>query len=183
VLRAARSVFAERGYSAATTRDILFRSGTTSPTLHHHFGTKAGLYLAVLHEVTEQILASFEAAIEGRSAFLDRLDAILDASVTINKQDPAVSRLIFAAPVEVRQNPELESGAARVGSLTEFVEQMCRTSTNLPVDPVTATQAVMTVIYGLGRSAITLDPDEYEDVVAAVRALAHGQLAKRLPQA
>ena len=89
-----------------------------------------------------------------------------------------MSRLVFAAPVEVRQNPELESGADRVGGLVAFVEEMCRTSTGLAVDPVFATQTLMTVIYGLGRSAMTLDQAEYESVVAAVRALVHGEFAK-----
>src|ERR1700752_404263 len=79
VSRAAREVFAERGYAAATTRDIIALAGITSPTLHHHFGSKAGLYLAVLDEVIEEILQSFEEAIAGRSTFLDRVDAILDA--------------------------------------------------------------------------------------------------------
>lgn len=177
VLSAAREVFAERGYAAATTRDILARAGTTSPTLHHHFGSKAGLYLAVLHEVVEEILHAFNAAIEGRKTFLDRVDAIMDATIQINRDDPAVSRLVFAAPVEVRQHAELESGSDRVGGLAAFVEDMCRTSDGLAVDPVTATQALMTVIYGLGRSAMTLNRRQYESVVAAVRSLIHGEFA------
>ena len=175
VLRAAREVFAKRGYSAATTRDILARAGTTSPTLHHHFGSKAGLYLAVLHEVVEEILQAFGEAIAGRTAFLDRVDAIMDATIEINRHDPAVSRLVFAAPVEVRQHPELEPGSDRVGGLAAFVEEMCRTSDGLAVDPVAATQALMTVIYGLGRSAMTLNRRQYEDVVTAVRSLIHGE--------
>jgi AcrR family transcriptional regulator len=176
-MNAAREVFAEKGYSAATTRDILARSGTTSPTLHHHFGSKAGLYLAVLHDVIEEILQSFGEAIEGRHTFLDRVDAILDATIVINRQDPAVSRLVFSAPVEVRQHSELAPGSERVGGLTAFIEDMCRTSRGLRVDPTTATQALMTIIYGLGRSAITLDQRHYEQVVAAVRSLVHGEFS------
>ncbi|MGQ4598891.1 TetR family transcriptional regulator [Nocardia sp. R6R-6] len=177
-MRAAREVFAEYGYAGAKTRDILARSGITSPTLHHHFGSKAGLYLAVLHEVIEEILHALEDAVDGRSTFLDRVDAILDASVRMNRHDPTLSRLVFAAPVEVRRNPELTSGAERVGGLAAFFENMCRTSDGLAVDPVSATQALMTIIYGLGRSAMTLDQRQYEEVVAAVRALVHGEFAE-----
>lgn len=177
LLRAARAVFAERGYAAATTRDILSQAGTSSPTLHHHFGSKSGLYLAVLREVTEEILAEFERALQGRTAFLDRLDAIMDASVAINVRDQAVSRIVFAAPIEARRHPELIANGARPASFAVFIEEMCRTSTGLTVEPAVATRAVMTIIYGFGRSAMTLGPDKYREVVEATRALIHGELS------
>jgi AcrR family transcriptional regulator len=179
VLSAAREVFAERGYAAATTRDILARSGTTPPTLAHHFGSKAGLYLAVLHEVMEEIVQAFRDATAAHEMFIDRVDAILDASVAVNRHDPAISRLVFAAPMEVRQHPDLAPGSERVGNLAAFIEDMCRTSQGLTVNPKVATQAVMTVLYGLGRSAMTLDQRQYESVVAAVRSLVHGEFSAR----
>ncbi|RNL62765.1 TetR/AcrR family transcriptional regulator [Nocardioides marmoriginsengisoli] len=180
VLRAAREVFAERGYGSATTREVLARAGTTSPTLHHHFGSKAGLYLAVLHDVVEEILVELTDAVSGHSSFLDRVDSMLDASVRLNEQDSTTSRLVFSAPVEVRQNPELASGSDRVGRLVDFVEDMCRESEDLALEPAEATRAIMTILYGLGRSAITLDQRQYEQVVAAMRAVIHGAFV-RLP--
>ena len=179
LLRAARVVFAARGYAAATTREILAKSDTTSPTLHHHFGSKAGLYCAVREQVTAEILAEFEAATVGcGTGFTDRLDAIMDASVVINERDPAVSRIVFAAPIESGQNPELAHSAAGSGNMPSFIENLCRTSTGLAVDSSVATRAVMTLIYGLGRSAMTLDVDKYSEVVVALRVLVHGQLTQ-----
>lgn len=177
-LNAARAVFAERGYAAATTREILTRAGTSSPTLHHHFGSKAGLYLAVIHEVIEEILLEFNKAIEGRHRFLDRVDAILDTTVSINRSDPAMSQLLFAAPIEVRQNPELASGSERVGGLAAFIDYLCRTSVDLRMEPVAATQALMTIFNGLGRAAMTLNRRQYKDVVTAVRSVIHGGFAQ-----
>lgn len=179
LLRAARVVFAERGYAAATTREILSLAGTSSPTLHHHFGSKSGLYLAVLGEVTEEILSYFEQALEGRTAFLDRFDAIMDASVEIAVHDQAVSRIVFAAPIEARRHPELIATGARTAHFGVFIEDMCRTSTGLAVEPAVAAKAVMTIIYGLGRSAMTLGPDKYREFVDAARVLVHGQLSGR----
>lgn len=179
LLRAARSVFASRGYAAATTRDILSEAGTTSPTLHHHFGSKAGLYRAVLEQVTAEILAEFEGALGGTTTnFIERVDAIMDASVAINNRDPAVSRIVFAAPIEARQNPELAHSAPSAGSMASFIAELCRTSTGLSAEPALATRAVMTIIHGLGRSAMTLDADRYAEVVEAARVLLHGQLAQ-----
>lgn len=174
LLAAARKVFAERGFAAATTREILAGAGTTSPTLHHHFQSKAGLYLAVLHEVTGEIMTEFQAAVGDKTAFLDRVDAIMDASVAINRRDPAMSPIVFAAPIEARQNPELASAGERPTHLVTFIEEMCRTSTGLGVDPDVAARGVMTVLYGLGRAAMSLDGDRYSEVVEATRAMVHG---------
>lgn len=41
---AAAELFAERGYSATTTREICQRAGITKPVLYYHFGNKAQLY-------------------------------------------------------------------------------------------------------------------------------------------
>ena len=180
LLRAARQVFAERGYAAARTRDILAKADATAPTLYHHFGNKAGLYIAVVGEVNDEIVGAFSEAIEDRVCFLDRLDGILDATLAFQARDRAFSSLVLAAPVEVRQHPELAVGSASVRRMREFVERMCSTSEGLAVSPRTATQAVMTIIYGLARSAATHSPREFASVVASVRILARaGLVAQR----
>jgi AcrR family transcriptional regulator len=59
LLTAAASLFAERGYDAVTTRQILERAGVEAPSLYHHFGSKLGLYRAVLAEGSEPFAADF----------------------------------------------------------------------------------------------------------------------------
>jgi AcrR family transcriptional regulator len=48
VLGAARQLFAERGYDGASVRDIAAAAGVDPALVHHYFGTKQGLFLAVL---------------------------------------------------------------------------------------------------------------------------------------
>lgn len=50
VLEAAATVFAERGYAAATIAEILRRAGVTKGALYFHFGSKAALARGVLQE-------------------------------------------------------------------------------------------------------------------------------------
>ena len=48
ILTAANQLFAQAGYTAASMRDIAQRAGVSTTLLSHHFGTKAGLLVAVL---------------------------------------------------------------------------------------------------------------------------------------
>ena len=50
ILEAAHVLFAERGYSGAHVNDIVARAGTTKPMIYYHFGSKEGLYAAVMEE-------------------------------------------------------------------------------------------------------------------------------------
>ncbi len=51
ILKAAQALFAEKGYSGANLNEIVARAGTTKPMIYYHFGSKEGLFAAVLEEV------------------------------------------------------------------------------------------------------------------------------------
>jgi AcrR family transcriptional regulator len=51
ILDAARSIFAEKGYSGANVNEIVALAGTTKPMIYYHFRSKEGLFAAVLEEV------------------------------------------------------------------------------------------------------------------------------------
>src|SRR4051794_18198890 len=82
VIAAARELFAERGYAAVGTEEIVRRAGVTRGALYHHFGGKRDLleavYEAIESELTAQIAAGalshsdpLEALRGGVGAFLD----------------------------------------------------------------------------------------------------------------
>ncbi|HUY22080.1 MAG TPA: helix-turn-helix domain-containing protein [Acidimicrobiales bacterium] len=94
LLDAGRQLFAERGFAGAGQEEIVERAGVTRGALSHHFGTKQGLFHAVVESVerdlTERIAV---AAMQGdtpvehlRSGCLAFLDAALD---------PAVRRIVL----------------------------------------------------------------------------------------
>ena len=51
ILDAAQTVFAEKGFSGANVNEIVTLAGTTKPMLYYHFGSKEGLFAAVLESV------------------------------------------------------------------------------------------------------------------------------------
>jgi AcrR family transcriptional regulator len=82
LIAAARELFAERGYAAVGTEEIVRKAGLTRGALYHQFGGKRELFEAVYEtierEVTERIAADalvgsdpLEALRAGARAFLD----------------------------------------------------------------------------------------------------------------
>jgi TetR/AcrR family transcriptional regulator len=50
VLAAATKLFTERGYAAASVREIVEAAGVTKPMLYYYFGSKEGIYLEILQD-------------------------------------------------------------------------------------------------------------------------------------
>src|SRR6202049_2648622 len=50
LVEVAGRVFADRGYQAATVREICVRAGANVAAVNYHFGDKLGLYAEVLQE-------------------------------------------------------------------------------------------------------------------------------------
>lgn len=63
LLTAARSVFADNGFHAAAMDDIAKQAGVSKPVLYQHFPSKQDLYLALLDESGEQLLARIHDAL------------------------------------------------------------------------------------------------------------------------
>jgi len=57
---AAAEVFARKGYAAASVREIVEKAGVTKPVLYYHFGSKEGIYKAIL----ESALRDFDERVE-----------------------------------------------------------------------------------------------------------------------
>ncbi|MBW8486678.1 TetR/AcrR family transcriptional regulator [Actinomadura parmotrematis] len=67
LLEAAQRVFADRGYADAGIAEIVERSHVSVGSLYHHYGGKAGLYLALWEELTaEQERAAAQAVAAAR---------------------------------------------------------------------------------------------------------------------
>lgn len=84
LLEAAGQIFAEQGYAAATSKDICARANANIAAVNYHFGSKDGLYAAVLEEAHSRIVSIEAMAAAARSKiepkmklkmFLDRIVA------------------------------------------------------------------------------------------------------------
>ncbi|MGW4631460.1 TetR/AcrR family transcriptional regulator [Nocardia sp. NPDC004415] len=62
--RAGRDLFAERGFAGTSAEQLVAAAGVTRGALHHHYGDKRGLFLAVLEELEGEITAEVRRAVD-----------------------------------------------------------------------------------------------------------------------
>lgn len=105
ILAAAESVFAERGFSGATTAEIATRAGLPKANLHYYFPTKAGLYRCVLTAVLEAWLSAAD-AFESNAEPAEILTRYIGAKMDLARSRPQGSR-IFASEI-LRGAPEIQ---------------------------------------------------------------------------
>jgi AcrR family transcriptional regulator len=97
--RAARELFAERGYADVGTEEIVARAGVTRGALYHHFEDKRDLFRAVHEELEQDLVASIAERIAGIDdpweLLVTGVRTFLDACT-----DPALIRIaLLDAPV------------------------------------------------------------------------------------
>lgn len=61
ILKAATVLFANKGYAETSTLELSEVTGVASGTIFYHFGSKEGLFLAILEDIRETIAAEFAA--------------------------------------------------------------------------------------------------------------------------
>lgn len=179
LLEAGRELFATMGYGTASARDIVERAGCTAPVLYHHFGSKAGLFAAVVDDVNETVLSTFAEAIEGRADVRERIEAILDATVQMQEIAPSLGRFVVMAPVEVQRHAELQVAADEMGRLGRFIHETCAQADGAAVPARDVEHVVLTLIYGLSRMAASSRPGGYVGAVDALKTMLRGELFHR----
>jgi len=102
ILQSAKRVFARSTYAEAGTGDLARESGVTEPMLYKHFGSKKGLFLAVLGECSEQFLETLRERISRRAEgdILDALAHFVGDYTAAIKTDPETQRVLFQAVTE-----------------------------------------------------------------------------------
>lgn len=116
ILRAATTLFLERGYSGTSTDAIVERSGGSKETVYAHFGSKAGLFEAVVEHAAGAPIAALrnpsldptQPQRELRRIGIDFLTALADTDAL------ALMRLMVA---ETERIPEIRSVFLRSGPM------------------------------------------------------------------
>jgi TetR/AcrR family transcriptional regulator len=90
---AARALFTRRAFNEVGIREIAAAANATPAMIHYYFGDKEGLYVAMLEDVLQRLLAQLhEAATAGTGG--DPLVALLRIYITTLARDPWIPRLL-----------------------------------------------------------------------------------------
>jgi AcrR family transcriptional regulator len=105
VLQAAVRAFASAGYAGTSVHDILKATGLSKPTLYYYFGSKEGLFRAILAFAYDESFRRIQCATATEAPCADRLVRMAAAVFSFATEHRDLMRLvfatIFAAPREI----------------------------------------------------------------------------------
>jgi AcrR family transcriptional regulator len=95
LLDAALEVFVSQGYHAAAMDDIAERAGVSKPVLYQHFPGKLDLYLALLDQSVDELLATVRTALDSTEDNKQRVAATFTAYFEYVAGEGQAFRLVF----------------------------------------------------------------------------------------
>jgi AcrR family transcriptional regulator len=95
--RAAVELFDRKGYAATSVREIVAAAGVTKPALYYHFGSKEGLFLAIMRRAVEALTSSLSASRAGPGSVRDRIKALAQDVHELFRENVGVVRLVHVA--------------------------------------------------------------------------------------
>lgn len=140
LLQRAGEIFAERGYSETTSKEICERANVTVGLVNYHFGSKAGLYHEILTEVTQYVLR------------MDKLEVIAASQRSAKKKLEQVLDIVLVA--QASQDWQIHLFFRELTSPTsEFVEYL-----RLDTSPKTAIiKQILSQIVGAPADSAVVD--------------------------
>jgi len=122
ILNAALDLFGSLGFEATTTRHLAERAEVNLPAIQYYFGSKEGLYRAVIQQIVERIEATsgpvgarITAALAGQPPHQDLLALLFeltDGLVSLILDETLADRdscRRFFARIEIEQNPAIDT--------------------------------------------------------------------------
>lgn len=155
-MHAAREVFSELGYDAATFQAIAIRADLTRPAINHYFANKRVLYGEVLDQTNAMVVAAGRARAELEGTFLKRLSSFFVSAVQADSQDRSTAAFLVTSILESQRHPELSQ--VENNSLTasrEFVtwvvtDAVERGELTTDTDVANVVEMLVAIMWGMG---------------------------------
>jgi AcrR family transcriptional regulator len=133
LMESALEVFVAQGYHAAAMDDIAERAGVSKPVLYQHFPGKLDLYLALLEQSCDTIIANTREALASTQDNKHRVAATMDVFYEYVAGDTGAFRLVFES--DLTNEPAVREQVDRVTTETAaMVAHVIHDDTGLPDD-------------------------------------------------
>jgi AcrR family transcriptional regulator len=110
IVQAAREVFSELGYDAATFQAIAIRADLTRPAINHYFASKRVLWAEVVEQTNALIVSAGKNRAEGETGLIGRLSAYFAAAMQADSEDRSAAAFLVTSVLESQRHPELNNG-------------------------------------------------------------------------
>ena len=133
LLESALEVFVAQGYHAAAMDDIAERAGVSKPVLYQHFPGKLELYLALLDQSCETIVARCREALDSTDDNKLRVAATMHVFYDYVANAHGAFRLVFES--DLTNEPAVRERVDRVTrDCAEAITEVIHTDTGLPAE-------------------------------------------------
>lgn len=155
LLEEATKLFAKKGFSGTTTKEIAATAGINEALIFRHFENKEALYRAVIHEYVERSRRNnWHAGIRdcmARNADAELLRALISYVIEAYRADPVMQRLILFAILEGYHEEADRACHLPKNLQREVIAYISRRQSEgkiFQMDPAAAFQ----IIFGMSRS-------------------------------
>jgi AcrR family transcriptional regulator len=107
IVQAARQVFSELGYDAATFQAIAIRADLTRPAINHYFASKRVLWHEVVEQTNGLVVSAAMSRAQGVTGLLPRLSAFFTATMQADSEDRSAAAFLVTSVLEAQRHPEL----------------------------------------------------------------------------
>jgi AcrR family transcriptional regulator len=153
IVTAAGELFAELGYQRCRVSDVAARLGITEPVVFQNFGSKAGLYAAVLNDAADTMVAELHRLLDDDGAsVLAVLGEILAPGHLERIHAQGSPGALFADAVALTTEPGIEEAARRgmrkvADALADLVRRgQAQGEISADVDPAAAAWGMLSLI-------------------------------------
>jgi AcrR family transcriptional regulator len=109
IVQAAREVFSELGYDAATFQAIAIRADLTRPAINHYFASKRVLWREVVEQTNALIVSAAMARAQDQTGLLARLSAFFTVAMQADSEDRSAAAFLVTSVLESQRHPELST--------------------------------------------------------------------------
>lgn len=127
LMASALTVFSEKGYDAASIREIIDGAGVTRPVLYYYFQNKEDLYARIVDEKFSELIGAMERGISTSASCKQRLKRVMSSTFELAESNLGVIRLIlqvFFAPPQ--SGPNLNRSHHLAPRRFKLMEEVCR---------------------------------------------------------
>lgn len=156
ILRAAREVFSELGYDAATFQAIAIRADLTRPAINHYFASKRLLYQEVVEQTNGVLVESAVEHSQQENTLVGRMRAFMRAAVEAQGDDRSMAAFLVTSVLESQRHPDLNSDDNESlnftrGFVTSAIKDAVESGEIRPdVDVDAAAEMLMAMMWGIG---------------------------------
>lgn len=129
IIAAAVHLFAERGYSATTTREIAEAAGVTKPMLYYYFPDKEGLYVTVVREALDRLDAALAAVVNTAAPPVDRLQRKIRTYLEFFLGNRPLASICFQEIFGLGENLLRQVGPLYFDRVRGYLDQLVRQGT------------------------------------------------------